>query len=121
MTTPPTSPISQELAIFQELADLRTAFADTRDLLAKGDRVDLTGMDDRVREFCQRVEATDAATRRAIEPDFAALLALLGDLETELRRARHHAKFTLDPTANATSGLADLGLAAAQDIKTHEQ
>jgi hypothetical protein len=114
MTMPPASPI------FQELVDLRTAFADTRDLLAKGERVDLTGMDDRVRDFCDRVAATDAATRSSIEPDFAALLALLGDLETELRRARDHAKFTLDP-ANPTSGLADLGLAAAQDIKPHEQ
>lgn len=108
-------------SIFQELADLRAAFTDTRDLLAKGERVDLTGMDDRVRDFCECIAAADAQTRRTIEPDFAALLTLLGDLETELRRTRDHAKFTLDAATNSPTGIADLGLAAAQDIKPHEQ
>lgn len=115
MNTPQIPPI------FQELADLRVAFADTRNLLAKGERVDLTGMDDRVRDFCARVATADIATRRSIEPDFAALLALLDNLETELHRTCEHAKFALETAANQPSGIADLGLAAAQDIKPHEQ
>ncbi|MGB4101709.1 MAG: hypothetical protein WBK91_07380 [Alphaproteobacteria bacterium] len=86
MTTP---------TVFQELADLRAAFDATRTLLAKGMRVDLTGMDDRVRDFCTLVQAADATTRQKIEPDFVALLGVLNDLETELRRLN-------DPTASPT-------------------
>lgn len=85
-------------SIFQELADLRTAFDTTRALLIKGMRVDLSGMDERVRDFCAHAQASDSATRQQIEPDFAALLAQLNELESELRRRGDHAKFAVTAT-----------------------
>ncbi len=73
--------------IEQELLQLSEAFGVARALVSQGAPVDLSGMDAKVKEFCDHVHKVDAATRAKIEPDFAALLVLLNDLETELRRA----------------------------------
>lgn len=103
MSTAPPTPIAP---IFQELADLHAAFDATHALLAKGMPVDLSGMDERVRDFCTHVQAVDAPTRQRIEPDFAQLLVLLNDLEAELRRANYPAKFVTDsesPDSTATA------------------
>lgn len=72
----------------QELAHIFTSF---RRLLREGTAIDLTGLDERIKEFCQRVEAADAAKRQALQTDFQALLDLLESLETELRAARDRA------------------------------
>lgn len=70
----------------QELRLLHDAFTEARALLRQGATIDLTGMDDRVKEFCEHVQAAEPDLRIKIEPDFVALLTLLDELERELRR-----------------------------------
>lgn len=75
----------------QEMQDLAHIFAGFRRLLKEGTVIDLTGLDERIKDFCQRVESAEAANRQALQADFQALLDLLEALETELRAARDRA------------------------------
>ena len=79
-------------AIQQELVELTELFSGFHRMLAEGKHIDMTGMDQRVKEFCDRVEHTDVAIRKTLLPHFSALLVLLEALETELRAVRDRVK-----------------------------
>ena len=74
-----------------EMQELAHIFVGFRRLLREGTAIDLTGLDERIKDFCQRVETAETAHRQALQVDFQALLDLLEALETELRAARDRA------------------------------
>lgn len=92
MTTaiPAAAPTFDE--INAEMQSLMRLFNDFRILLTDGKSVDLTGVESRVKEFCDRVGCADVEIRKSLMLDFSTLLSLLESLESELRTARDHAK-----------------------------
>jgi len=88
MTTPPMT----LAALTTEMQELREIFTSFRRLLTEGHLVDMTGMDDRIREFCTHVEQADPVERKTLLPEFTILLDMLESLETELRTARDRVK-----------------------------
>lgn len=79
-------------AIQAELTELTDLFSGFHRMLSEGKHIDMAGMDQRVKDFCDRVEHTDVTIRKNLLPHFSALLLLLEALETELRAVRDRAK-----------------------------
>ncbi|MEJ0062644.1 MAG: hypothetical protein WDO70_05445 [Alphaproteobacteria bacterium] len=69
----------------EELDNLTKAFIATKQALADGAFIDLTSMDQRIKDLCDHVVAADAETRERIKAGFLALLELIKEMETDMR------------------------------------
>lgn len=87
-----TEPADSLPGLTQELRDLHRIFAENLRLLVAGQGIDLSGTDERVKEFCLRIEQANPAIRTTLLPEFSDLLGVLEALETELRRAQDRVK-----------------------------
>ncbi|MBI1273112.1 MAG: hypothetical protein GC131_03385 [Alphaproteobacteria bacterium] len=72
----------------EELSTLSDAFRETRDLLRQGQQVDLSGLDERINSFCERLMGSDDATKQGLLPGLSSMLVELEQLENQLRRAQ---------------------------------
>jgi hypothetical protein len=70
----------------EEMATLGEAFIETRALVESGQPVDLSGLDERINNFCDRLMASDDTTKQNLLPGLTSLLLQLEQLEGILRR-----------------------------------
>jgi hypothetical protein len=96
-----TEPTHQNFA--DELALLAAAFTETQNLLTAGHAVDLSGLDGQINDFCERMLASDNATKQSLLPALAGLLVQLEQLEAQLRRLQEAHGRTRASTAYGTS------------------
>ncbi len=83
MTQP--APATRE-AFEEELHTLAAAFDQTRELLKRGEAIDLSGLDEQINNFCERLMASEDAVKQSLLPGLASLLVQLEQLENQLRR-----------------------------------
>jgi hypothetical protein len=73
-------------AILQAIDDLASAIGDARIRVESGERVDLTGLDDRVRAICASIGRQEGSAARSLLPELSCLTEALDILESVLKR-----------------------------------
>jgi hypothetical protein len=83
-----------------ELCALEAFFTEAHAQLRRGQILDMSGIDKRISSVCQKVQKAPPAQQQVYLPKLTALIELLNNYESELRKLQAAVTHTLPEAAN---------------------